>query len=237
MSHYAESAIWTRSGDAVKFYSRCVRHAARGSISRANSAATLVGGAILGTLCPLLGLEVSANGVLGALVFALACFGAAWIAVFLYQFLMAPVAMDKDLRHRLADLEKLDRCDLQHLLGGCFFDDTFMYGAEVTLCKNYDGEFALRQIIDGYDTISVRAPKNSWAEIRFRFLNGHQGNSDYAFYYVDGNGQNLRIENIYDSVRVYLGRQSRFKLKLICGETYRIHPSASLQVSVVSWTK
>jgi len=118
-----------------------------------------------------------------------------------------------------------------------FFDKTFIYAGDFTLCKKYPGKFEIERLKDGFDMISVRAPKNSRAAIRFQFSNRRQEPGKYAFYYLDGSGKQSRIENIYESHSIYLDGQSRFGLKLVCDEAYKIDEEASLLVGVESWTK
>jgi hypothetical protein len=73
-------------------------------------------------------------------------------------------------------------------------------------------------------------------ELGFQFLN--RGNDpNFKFYFYDGNGSEIAINNIYDRQTVYLDELSRFGLKLVCGESYGIDETASLLVVIEGWTK
>jgi hypothetical protein len=174
--------------------------------------------------------------ILDGILAALAAFIITWVVAFLVRLLNAPVQLDKQNAARLRELEKIDRFDLQHMLGGVYFGDTFMYGAEITLCKKYDGKFEIEHLKDGFDMISVRAPKNSLANISFRFMNARQ-NLKYRFYFRDGKEQESEIQNIYECQNIYLDAQARFGLKFVCEEQYLIDERASLTVGIKSWTK
>jgi hypothetical protein len=224
----------------VKFWWQCARIAARGSAPFAkdwqwafgNPTITAIGPSIVaGTAAiPKVGGfdMAAAHPILGPLLIAAGAFVVTWLMAFLVRLVRAPVELDQ---------QKTDRWDLQHMLGGMFLDKTFMYGGDFTLCKNYQGKFQLELLISDFDMISVRAPRNSWAGIRFQFSNARQEPGKYAFYYLDGFGKQSRIENIYERHSIYLDNQSRFGLKLVRDEAFKIGDNASLLVGVESWTK
>jgi hypothetical protein len=173
-----------------------------------------------------------ADGLLGAF----GAFVVTWTTAFFARLFNAPVQLDRQKTERLDELEKVDRQDLQHMLGGRYFGNTFMYDAEITLCKKYDGKLDLEHLKGGFDMISVRAPKKAMANITFHFLNMRQ-EQQCRFYCRTGNGEEIAIDNIYECKSILLDDESRFGLKMICDERYLIDDNASLTVGIKSWAK
>ncbi|MBV8622474.1 MAG: hypothetical protein JO174_03205 [Herbaspirillum sp.] len=137
----------------------------------------------------------------------------------------------------LDELSKVDRNDLCRMLNGFYYQNTFYYKAEVTLCKRFQGKFEIEQLRDVYTEIEVRAPKYAWATIRLRWSNSDQLNAKYQFYIQDGNGNLHQIENIYEDLPVFLNDKSTFSLKLDWDERYVIEEHADLLVTISSWRK
>jgi hypothetical protein len=181
---------------------------------------------------------VIADPIVGPLIVAAGAFIVTWLFWLSIRLVRAPVELDQQKTERIFELEKIDRLDLQRMLGGMFVSQTtFMYGGDFTLCKRYQNNFEIELLTNNFDMISVRAPKNSLASIRFQFSNGRQGAAKYAFYYLDGHGKQSRIENIYEHQDIYLDAEARFGLKLVHDEGYKINENASLLVGIVAWTK
>ena len=141
------------------------------------------------------------------------------------------------LRDRIRELEKVDRWDLQNMLGGMFMGDTYMYPTGMVWVKNYNGNFELERLKDDFDMLTVRAPRHSWVNLNFQFLNSRQDQKDYAFYLLDGAGKVRAIDDIYGRIGVFLDDQARFGLKLVTDENYEIADAASLLVTVETWAK
>jgi len=140
-------------------------------------------------------------------------------------------------RKHVVELEKIDHADLEHMLGGRFFDrHTFIYGGDLTLCKDYKGPVQIGHLKTGFDIVQVRAPKNSVAEIMIQFFHG-RGADQYQFEYRDGDNRVASITNIYDARQIYLDRQSCFGLRLTLGEDFELNENSLVRVSVQTWTK
>jgi hypothetical protein len=235
--------------DFFRFWCGCARIAARGSAPFANDWQWVFGNPTVTAILPGVIAGVAAlpntgwfdtsaeHPILGPLLIAFGAFIFTWLVAFFVRLIRAPVELNRQKSQRVIDLEKVGRDDLQRMLGGMFLDKTFMYGGDSTLCKKYQGNFEIGLLRNGFDMISVRAPKNSWASIRFQFQNRRQEPDKYAFHYLDGNGRQSRIENIYEHLNIYLDEQARFGLKLVSDAEYKIDEAASLWVGVESWTK
>ena len=138
---------------------------------------------------------------------------------------------------RVIELEKIDRTDLEHMLGGRFVDrHTFMYGGDITLCKDYKGPVQIGRLKIGFDKVPVRAPKNSIAGIRIKFFHRRSENQ-YLFEYRDGHNSVVSITNPYDAQQIYLDEQSCFGLRLTLAEDYELEENFLVRVSVETWTK
>jgi hypothetical protein len=140
-------------------------------------------------------------------------------------------------RKRVIELEQIDRTDLEHMIGGRFFDrHTFIYGGDITLCKDYKGPVQIGRLKTNFDTVQVRAPKNSVAGIMIQFFHG-RGIDQYLFEYRDGNNRVVSITNIYDVQQIYLDGQSCFGLRLTLGEDFTLDEHSLVRVSIDHWTK
>jgi hypothetical protein len=234
--------------DFLRFWWRCAQISARGSAPFANDWQWIFGSPTVTAIAPSIIAGIATipsigwfdvnveHPILGPFLVAFGAFATTWFVAFFARVVFAPVRLDKEKTEKIADLEKVDRNDLQRMLGGMFLGKTFMYGGDFTLCKTYS-KFEIELLLNGFDMISVRAPKKSWAGIKFQFQNARQDPGKYAFYYLDGEGQQSRIENIYERQSIYLDEQSRFGLKLVVDQAYKIADSASLLVGVETWTK
>lgn len=131
----------------------------------------------------------------------------------------------------------LDAIDLQRLLGGMFIGTSFLYGSELTLGKHYENGFEVERLKDGFDTIPVRAPRNSVAKIRLRFFNGRGAGDQLKFLVRDGREREFEVADIYAPVDVRLDSASQFALHLVTSDGYPIDEFASLLVSVESWRR
>jgi hypothetical protein len=232
-----------------KFWWECARISVRGTTPFANDWQWVFGNPTITAIVPsiLLGvatipalgwLDTTADHpILGPLLIAFGAFVITWLVAFFVRLIHAPVKLDREKSKRISVLEKVDREDLQRMLGGMFLGKTFMYGGDFTLCKRYQGRFEIELLMNDFDMISVRAPKGSLAGIKFQFQNARQDPGKYAFYCLDGKGTQSRIENIYERQDIFLDSQSRFGLKLVSDQTYRIDEVASLLVGVETWTK
>jgi hypothetical protein len=140
-------------------------------------------------------------------------------------------------RVRIIELEKIDRSDLERMLHGHFFDRTFIYGAEITLCKDYKGPIEIGRLKNGsFDTIAVSAPKNSVAGIRIKF-NKERNAGQYLFEYRDGDNRVITINNIYEDQQIFLDGQSCFGLRLTTSEDFSLDENSLVRVTVATWTK
>lgn len=140
-------------------------------------------------------------------------------------------------RKHVIELEKIDHTDLEHMLGGRFFDrHTFIYGGDITLCKDYKGSVQIGRLKAGFDAVKVRAPKNSVAGIMIQFPH-RRGADQYQFEYRDGDNRVVSITNIYDVQQIYLDAQSCFGLRLAFGEDFEFDENSMVRVSVRYWTK
>jgi hypothetical protein len=139
-------------------------------------------------------------------------------------------------REKVIELEKIDRTDLERMLHGRFFDRTFIYGAEIVLCKDYKGPVGIGRLRNGFDTIMVGAPKHSVAGIRIKFF--HRRNADqYLFEYRDGNNRVVSISNIHEDQQIFLDGQSSFGLRLTMSEDFLLDEASLVRVTVATWTK
>lgn len=140
------------------------------------------------------------------------------------------------LSEQLHELKKVDRWDLQNMLGGMFLSDTFMY-PEGFWVKNYNNRFEIERLLNDFEMLTVRAPRNAVVNLHFRYLNSRQDSGGYVFYLLDGAGQTRAVDNIYGQIPVLLDDDARFGLKLVIDNDYEIADAASLLVSVATWTK
>jgi hypothetical protein len=101
----------------------------------------------------------------GTFIAAFVAFVITWLCALSARLLNAPVKLDREKTARISQLEKVDAGDLEYLLHGFYFDDTFVYKSEITLCKEYKGRLEISQLRDNLTDIRVRAPKNSLARI------------------------------------------------------------------------
>lgn len=222
-----------------KFWWTCIKRAAWPSLKSADD---LYGGigylalvAVFALLCWLSNIEVTFASpyIQAASLFVLALFFS-----FIVQLIVAPVWLYNEARARIKRLEIVDPNDLEYLLYGFFFGDTFIYKGEITLCKKFEGKFEIEQLKNHFIDIPVRAPKNSWAQIKIRFSNARQNaNSKYSFYYLNEENQPVLVEDIYEDQKIYVDNKSLFRLKFSCDENYIIHDQATIQVTIISWTK
>lgn len=140
-------------------------------------------------------------------------------------------------RSRVVELEKVDRCDLQHMLGGAYYGSSFIYKDDPVLCKAYTGSSDLEHLKHGFDKISIRAPRNATASLQFRFVNGRATNTNYAFYYLDALEKSRKVESLHEHQNILLDDKCQFGLKLVCSNDFEINELASLAIFVVSWSK
>jgi hypothetical protein len=162
----------------------------------------------------------------GALVFVLI------LVLWVFE---ASLRLNKRLEAESAELRKVDRWDLQNLLGGRFLGNTFMYPLGA-LVKQYKDAFELDALRVDYERLQVRAPRNSVATLGLQFLNHRNQSGGFAFYIWDERGT-WRIDDIYGKIDVLLNEEAAFGLKLVTSDDYTLAPEASLTVAVEAWTK
>jgi hypothetical protein len=137
-------------------------------------------------------------------------------------------------RIKVIQLEKVNQYDLQHMMGGRYLGDTFIYSADIAqCCRNYDTAFKMRELAKGFDVISVRAPRLAIANLKFSFM--HERGALYKFYIKDRNGERP-IEDIYGVILVALDDVASFSLKMSVEDDFAFEKS-SLIISVYSWSK
>jgi len=163
----------------------------------------------------------------GALVFSVI------LVVWVFE---ASLRVNKRLESEATELRKVDRRDLQNMLGGRFIGDTFMYPFGMTLVKQYKNAFELEAIRVNYERLQVRAPRNSLATLSMQFLNLRNQSGGFAFYILDERGA-WRIDDIYGKIDVLLNDEAAFGLKLVTNAGFALAPEASLTVVVETWTK
>lgn len=140
-------------------------------------------------------------------------------------------------RAQVIELEKIDRADLERMLHGRFLGRTFMYGAEIYICKDYKGSLEIGRLKGGgFDTIAVPAPKNSVAGIRIKFFHRRDA-GQYVFECRDGNNRVISISDIYEEQQIYLDGQSSFGLRLAMSEDFPLDENSLVRVTVTTWTK
>ena len=140
-------------------------------------------------------------------------------------------------RYRRALAVTVDRYDLQLILGGMFIDDTYLYPVGFVLVKQFSVKFELESLMNGFQMIQVRAPRRSWVTLNCQFLNRRQESNKYAFYFRDGDGDEHKIEDIYEHQTVLLDDFAMFGLKLTIDPSYELDETASLLITVQAWTK
>jgi hypothetical protein len=216
------------------YWWNCFKFAARGCTPFANAWQWSLGNPAIALVLPAILTGLAARGlkttaqhpVLGPLLFALGAFAVCWVLLFLFRLVLAPVELDR---------QKLDRKDVEHLLFGRFLGSTFMYGAEITLCKDYKGKFEIEQLRD-FDTVSVRAPSKSLAHIKLQFFHSREGGK-YLFRYRDGDNKTTSVSDIYETQIIGLDEKSCFGLKLITDENFPLDDNSLVRVTVKSWTR
>jgi hypothetical protein len=217
-----------------KFWCECARFAARGCIPFANDWQWTFGNPAVSALGPTVVLGFAAMGldttadhpILGPFLIALGAFVISWLVIFLVRLVRAPVELDR---------QKLDRADLEHLLFGRFLGSTFLYGAEITLCKDYKGKFAIEQLRD-FDPVSVRAPGSSVAHIRLQFFH-LRTDRQYLFRLRDANKETKSVSDIYKAQEILLNEKSCFGLMLTTDENFPLDDDSLVRVTVEAWTR
>ncbi len=136
-------------------------------------------------------------------------------------------------RLRVIQLEKVDRRDLQRMLGGMFLNEReFLYRGEINLCADYRGKFAIESLRDNFALIQTRAPHDATAIIKLQFMNSRQLCREITFYVQDGEGQTRCIDDIYQLLYVRLDKNGAFRLKVVYSAAYEIDEHASLLVDL-----
>lgn len=221
------------------YLKNCIGFAWKDSISIANNFSVL-GIAILGITTNLLGVNVIfPEGWQGNVLEFFVYLGIAWAVIFVFRLLfVAPYSLFKEASKRISDLSKVDWQDLQHMLGGLFFEGTFFYNGRIFCGEIFKGKDEILRFRDDFIEIPVRAPKNAIVNIKIQFLNGRQEtNSKCHFYYRDQKNESVLIRNIYEEQKIYLNEKSCFYLKLAWGQDYALYEEPSLEITISSWTK
>ena len=134
---------------------------------------------------------------------------------------------------------RLDDPDIKHLLGGSFLGNTFIYNSRYDiLAKDMskdDMEKNKNKIFDIY----VRAPQNSFAKIKFQFMNGRSNGSNVKchFYIINKQGREKLIDNISEEQRVFVNEDFCFQFKISPDEGYKFLEDSSLRITIKGWTK
>lgn len=134
-------------------------------------------------------------------------------------------------------LEKVGRADLERMLNGKFLGNTFILGGEINLCKQYKGKFALEQLCLDFDRVDTRAPSDSLATIGFRLNARREWSGKICVMVRDGRGTIARVDNIYEPMRIVLGPNGEFFVKLLRGEGVDFEEGTALWATISAWTK
>lgn len=167
-----------------------------------------------------------------------------WLTVtfilFLLWFFESSFQLYRRLTTKIKELEKIDRADLCHLLKGYYIGNTFAYKAEIVLCARFTGKFNIEQLVNKFIEVEVLAPKFSLANIKIELFNGHNSEgAEYKFYLLDNRNIEIAVKDIYDYMgqEVYLDSRSKFSIKLKHNDLFEISESATVQITLNSWTK
>jgi len=166
-----------------------------------------------------------------------------WFAItlilFLIWFFESSFQLYKRLSLTINELGKIDKDDLCHLLNGYFFGNRFAYRAELVKCEIFTGKFNVQRLVDGFVEIGALAPKFAIANIKIRLHNGRSDGEEYKFYLLDTRNKEIPVNDRYDPMGhdVYLDENSKFSIKLKHNELFEIDDSASVWVTLNSWTK
>jgi len=156
------------------------------------------------------------------------------------RLLFAPYYIWSEDQDSINDLSKIDKSDLENMLGGRFiFQNTFLYGGDINICKRYEGKDKIMSLNNIYTIIKVMAPKNSLAQIKI--------NTTYCsfcgqckFYCKSDNDNEVAVDDVcdpYGFFNVYLDDKSSFSLKMICRNSVTIEDNSVLLIEIKSWTK
>ena len=156
------------------------------------------------------------------------------LAIWMFE---ASFRVTSHLEKKIVELGKVDRWDLQNMLGGMFYGDTYLFPVGFVLCKQYSGKFEVGSLKNGYDPVPVRAPRNSVVTIEFQPQNFGNNHNLYRFYIRDGGGYEKPIDDIYSQQNVLLGGNATFGLKLVTDNDFELDEHVSLLVTVSAWTK
>lgn len=224
----------------IMAYLRFLFECAKRSIPQAWGTANNLGGALISVVCGQVANHfwpslVADSPLLTPIIFTLI----AWaILLILWAVFIAPFKIHREQQTQILGLGKVDARDLERMLGGKFLYNTFMAGNDGYLCAQYSGRSDLLHLNERPTKISVRAPKHSVAGIYFQFMNGHPPpGKKCRFYYIDPNGSEALMENIYSEQRIMLDAQGCFEFKLSIDEGYDLNEHASIQVLLRNWTK
>jgi hypothetical protein len=156
------------------------------------------------------------------------------------RFSFAPYYVWRKDQDAIYELLKIDKSDLENMLGGRFiFQNTFLYGGDINICKSYVGTKEIMSLNNVYTAVKVRAPKNSLAKIKI--------NTTYCsfcgqcrFYYKSNNKEEFFMDDACDPhgfFDVYIDDNSRFFLKMICDDNITVENDSTLLIEIKSWTK
>ena len=160
------------------------------------------------------------------------------LAILVLWLFEASFSLSKEQTEKIRSLDKFDSKDLERLMYGFFYGNTFIYKAEMTICKQYNWRFELLQIRNIFQDILIHAPKNSRANIQIEFFNSRQaGNGKCYFYYLDTRNKEIPVSDIYIEQEIYLNDEASFQFKFVSDDSYIINDDASLRINIRSWTK
>jgi hypothetical protein len=164
-----------------------------------------------------------------------------YLVIFIYHFCSASLAIENEHLKNGRDVTKnINDGDLQKLLNGYILEDTFYFHAEMVQCKFYDDITSIESLRGTYDTIPVRCPANSIANIRFSYNFSRPNIGKTCLIWVkDGLGaeQTININDIYQEWPILVDDVSNFYVKLQYSDDYQIPDYASFRIEVKSWKK
>ena len=223
----------------IKAYGRFWLECARRSISLSWGTANNLGGAVIVVLCGLTASHYWPSLILNPVISTVLYILIAWaVLLFLWAVFIAPFDIYREQQEQICELGKVDADDLERMLGGHFIGSTFLLGGDVNPMKTYTGEAEIRHLNARLAKVSVRAPKHSQAGIYFQFMNGHPSpDKKCRFYYLDPNGKDVLIENIYAEQQIMLDADSCFEFKLSIDDGYELNEHSSVWILLRHWTK
>ena len=163
-----------------------------------------------------------------------------YILLFLWHYLTAPLVLqnemllkDRGLIHKMTD------ADLQRMLHGYIYDDTFHYEFEAMgPIKSFKGPDEFEKLRARYNIIKINCPANCKVYLNIELINTIEFiGKPLSFWIKDGAGKEHEFDynETLESICFEVGRDSNVYIKLEYPSDVAIDENVSLQIKMDSW--